>query len=119
MISRRTMIAASSLGLGLGFVAAPRLARAEQKFLDEAIAETKEAIEAGKQSQSASFTDHATRALERARSAVWQNPTDNIRNGIKALRKAIKLAKGTSSEAKLAKAVEQATLALSALESAQ
>ncbi len=114
MISRRLIF---TLALGAGFSAvAPQFACAEQQYLEEAIAETKAAIDAGKQSLAASFVEHIDVAFDRARSAVWQNPTDSIRKGIKALRKASKLAKGTSSDKSIAKATEQAELALKLFE---
>jgi hypothetical protein len=116
MISRRlTLILA--LGAALGGL--PTAGYAEQQYLEQAIAETREAIEAGKQSLSASFVEHVDVAYDRARSAVWQNPVDPIRKGIKALRKAAKLAKGTNSDKRIAKATEQAEIALQQFESAR
>lgn len=110
MISRRQMIAA--LCLSLGAIAAPQFARAEENEMEQAIAETREAISAGKQGQAASFVEHADQAIYLARAAVWRNPTDNIRRGIKDLRKAVKTAKGTSLDKKLARAVAYAESAL-------
>lgn len=115
MMSRRLMIAVLSMGLGLGVLARP--AHADPNYLEEAIAETQAAIDAGKQLQASSFVEHADDAIDRARSAVWQTPVDPIRKGIKYLRKAVKLAKGTSSDKRLAKATEQAELALQQLQS--
>ena len=51
---------------------------------------TREAIAAGKSLQSSSFVEHAVEAIDNARSAVWRNPVDPIRKGIKHLRKAVK-----------------------------
>lgn len=115
MMSRRLMIAVLSMGLGLGVLARP--AAADPNYLEEAIAETQAAIEAGKQLQAGSFVEHAEDAIDRARSAVWQTPVDPIRKGIKYLRKAVKLSKGTSSDKRLDKATEQAELALQQLQS--
>ncbi|PPD44759.1 MAG: hypothetical protein CTY15_06025 [Methylocystis sp.] len=118
MISRRVIFV---LALGAGLAAlGPQVACAQQQqYLEEAIAETKEAIAAGKQSLSSSFVEHVDVAYDRARSAVWQNPVESIRKGIKALRKATKLAKGTNSEKRMAKATEQAEFALQQFESAR
>jgi|GEM_PF-3393969 len=116
MISRRLMII---LTLTAGLGAAPHAAFAQQQYLESAISETKEAIEAGKQNLAGSFVEHAVQAVDNARSAVWQNPVDPIRKGIKALRKAVKLAKGTSSDKRIAKATEQAEIALGQFESAR
>jgi hypothetical protein len=116
MMSRRLMIIALSMGLGLGAFA-PRLALADPNYLEEAIAETREAIAAGKQLEAGSFVEHADDAIDLARSAVWQTPVEPIRQGIKYLRKAVKLAKGTSSDKRIMKATEQAELALQQLQS--
>jgi hypothetical protein len=115
MMSRRFMILAVSLTLGLGALARPALA--EDNYLEQAITETKAAIEAGKQLEASSFVEHADDAIDRARSAVWQTPVDPIRKGIKYLRKAVKLAKGTSQDKRIAKATEQAELALQQFQS--
>jgi len=103
------------MGLGLGGLARP--AFADPNYLDEAIAETREAIAAGKQMEAASFVEHADDAIDHARSAVWQTPVDPIRKGIKYLRKAVKLAKGTSYDKRIVRATEQAELALQQFES--
>lgn len=113
MVSRRLTIVAL-MSMGLGVFAQP--AFADPNYLEEAIAETKEAIAAGKQLQSGSFVEHADEAIDRARSAVWQTPVDEIRKGIKLMRKAVKLAKGTDSDKRIAKATEQAELALEQFE---
>ena len=95
-----------ALGVGLFFgVAVAESRAAEQPYLEQAISETNEAIVAGKAQESASMIEHADRAFDRARSAVWQNPTDHIRQGIKLLRKASKVAKGTNSPTRITKAV--------------
>lgn len=85
-----------SLIFGLAFcvITINPVTAAEQLYLEQAISETAEAIEAGKASEAASLIEHADRAFDRARSAVWQNPVDHIRQGIKFLRKAVKVAKG-------------------------
>jgi hypothetical protein len=115
MMSRRLMILTLGMGLGLGGLARP--AFADPNYLDEAIAETREAIAAGKQMEAASFVEHADDAIDHARSAVWQTPVDPIRKGIKYLRKAVKLAKGTSYDKRIVRATEQAELALQQFES--
>ncbi len=115
MISRRLMILALSIGLGLGALVRP--AHADPNYLEEAITETREAIAAGKQLEAASFVEHAADAIDHARSAVWQTPVDPIRKGIKFLRKAVKLAKGTSSDKRIVKATEQAEFALEQFQS--
>jgi hypothetical protein len=115
MIARRLMIIALGLGLGLGVLARPALA--DPNYLQKAISETQEAINAGKAQEASSFVEHADDAIDAARSAVWQTPVDPIRKGIKALRKAVKLAKGTSSDKRIAKATEQAQLALEQFQS--
>jgi hypothetical protein len=114
MASRRLTIFALSTILGLAVLARP--AFAEPNYLEQAIAETREAIAAGKQLQAGSFVEHADDAIDNARSAVWQTPVDPIRKGIKFLRKAVKLAKGTSMDKRIAKATEQAELALQQFE---
>ncbi len=112
MLSRGLMII--GLSMGLGVFAQP--ASADPNYLEEAIAETREAIAAGKELQAGSFVEHADDAIDRARSAVWQTPVDPIRKGIKYLRKAVKLAKGTSYDKRIMKATEQAELALEQFE---
>lgn len=115
MISRRLLILTLGIGLGLGAMARPAVA--DPNYLREAISETREAIAAGKAMQASSFVEHADDAIDYARSAVWQYPVDPIRKGIKLLRKAVKLAKGTSLDKRIAKATEQAQLALEQFES--
>jgi Small metal-binding protein len=115
MISRRLMILSVSMSLGLGALALP--ARAQENYLAQAITDTRAAIDAGKQLESSSFVEHADDAIDHARSAVWQTPVDPIRKGIKYLRKAVKLAKGTNLDKRITKATEQAELALQQFES--
>jgi hypothetical protein len=115
MMSRR--LAVFVLGMGLAVAAFARPAYADPNYLEEAIAETREAIAAGKQLEAASFVEHADDAIDHARSAVWQTPVDPIRKGIKFLRKAVKLAKGTSYDKRIIKATEQAELALEQFQS--
>jgi hypothetical protein len=115
MMSRRLTVLV--LGMGLAVAAVARPAYADPKYLEEAIAETQEAIAAGKQLEAASFVEHADDAIDHARSAVWQTPVDPIRKGIKFLRKAVKLAKGTSYDKRIIKATEQAELALEQFQS--
>jgi hypothetical protein len=115
MMSRRSMIFSVSMALGLAFLAPT--ARAQDDYLAQAISETRAAIDAGKQLESSSLVEHAVVAIDRARSAVWQTPVDPIRKGIKSLRKAVKLAKGTSLDKRIMKATEQAELALQQFES--
>lgn len=115
MISRRFMILSVCMALGFGSFARP--AWAQENYLEQAITETRAAIDAGKQLESSSFVEHASDAIDRARSAVWQTPVDPIRKGIKYLRKAVKLAKGTSLDKRINKATEQAELALQQFES--
>jgi Small metal-binding protein len=115
MIARRLMILALGLGLGLGVLARPALA--DPNYLQKAIAETQDAITAGKALEASSFVEHADDAIDAARSAVWQTPVDPIRKGIKILRKAVKLAKGTSSDKRIAKATDQAQFALEQFQS--
>jgi hypothetical protein len=115
MMSRRLLILALGMTLGLGVLARP--AAADPNYLQEAISHTREAIAAGKALEASSFVEHADDAIDKARSAVWQTPVDPIRKGIKLLRKAVKLAKGTSSDKRIAKAADQAQLALEQFES--
>jgi hypothetical protein len=115
MMSRRLLILALGMGLGLGAMARPAVA--DTNYLQKAISETREAIAAGKALEASSFVEHADDAVDYARSAVWQTPVDPIRKGIKLLRKAIKLAKGTSLDKRITKATEQAQLALEQFES--
>jgi hypothetical protein len=103
MVLRKFILLA--MGVGLFFGAAVGESRAEQPYLEQAISETGEAITAGKAQESASMIEHADRAFDRARSAVWRNPVDHIRQGIKSLRKAVKVAKGTNSPARITKAL--------------
>ncbi len=114
MMSRRLMIMSVSMSLGLGVLAE---ARAQENYLQQAIADTRAAIDAGKQLESSSFVEHADDAIDHARSAVWQTPVDPIRKGIKYLRKAVKLAKGSNLDKRVVKATEQAELALQQFES--
>ena len=97
----------------------PELAFAEQQYLEQAISETSEAIEAGKASEGASLIEHADRAFDRARSAVWQNPVDHIRQGMKFLRKAVKVAKGTNSDKRINRAIEYMETAKTHFEAAR
>ena len=106
------------LSLSPGLCAAPAVA-AEQVYLEQAIGEANEAIQAGKALEPGSLIEHIDRSYDRARSAVWQNPTDHIRQGIKLLRKASKVAKGTSSPARMTKAVGYVEGAKSHFESAR
>jgi hypothetical protein len=115
MMSRRLTV--FLLGLGLAAALFTRPAFADPNYLEAAIAETKAAIAAGKQLEAASFVEHADDAIDQARSAVWQTPVDPIRKGIKYLRKAVKLAKGTSYDKRVIKATEQAELALEQFQS--
>lgn len=115
MISRRLLILALGMGLGAGVLARP--AAADPNYLQKAISATQEAIAAGKAQQASSFVEHVDDAYDYARSAVWQTPVDPIRKGIKFLRKAVKFAKGTNSEKRIAKATEQAQFALEQFES--
>jgi len=103
MVLRKFILLA--IGVGLFFGAASGESRAEQPYLEQAISETGEAITAGKAQESASMIEHADRAFDRARRAVWRNPVDHIRQGIKSLRKAVKVAKGTNSPARITKAL--------------
>ncbi len=115
MMSRRLLFVALSMGLGLAAFAGP--VHADPNYLEEAVKETREAIDAGRQLQAGSFVELAEDAIDYARSAVWQTPVDPIRKGIKYLRKAVKLAKGTSYDKRIVKATEQAELALQQFES--
>lgn len=115
-MTTRRMGFALAIGFCLGAFA-PTAVLADPNYLEEAISETREAIAAGKQLQAGSFVEHADGAIDRARSAVWQTPVDPIRKGIKLLRKAVKLAKGTSQDKRIIKATEQAELALQEFES--
>ena len=110
-----------SLIFGLAFcvISTNQVNAAEQQYLEQAISETTEAIEAGKASEAASLIEHADRAFDRARSAVWQNPVDHIRQGMKFLRKAVKVAKGTNSEKRISRAVEYIETAKSHFEAAR
>ncbi len=92
-------------GLLLSFGMRTSATAAEQAYLEQAISEANEAIQAGKAQEPGSLIEHIDQSYDRARSAVWQNPTDHIRQGIKLLRKASKVAKGTNSPARMAKAV--------------
>ena len=104
MISRKFFVAAAGFIVGLGLSVIPA-ASAEQVYLEQAISEANEAIQAGNAQESASLIEHIDQSYDRARSAVWQNPTDHIRQGIKLLRKASKVAKGTNSPTRINKAV--------------
>jgi hypothetical protein len=104
MISRKFFVAAAGLIVGLGLSVIPA-ASAEQVYLEQAISEANEAIQAGNAQEPASLIEHIDQSYDRARSAVWLNPTDHIRQGIKLLRKASKVAKGTNSPTRITKAV--------------
>ena len=106
-------------GLAFCVICANSAVAAEQPYLEQAISETAEAIEAGKASEAASMIEHADSAFDRARSAVWQNPVDHIRQGMKFLRKAVKVAKGTNSEKRIAKAIDYIETAKSHFEAAR
>ncbi len=112
-MTRGLKIVALSIGLGMFATSA----FADPNYLEEAIGETRAAIDAGKQLQAGSFVEHAEDAIDYARSAVWQTPVDPIRKGIKYLRKAVKLAKGTSYDKRISKATDQAELALEQFQS--
>ncbi len=106
-------------GLAFCVICANSAVAAEQPYLEQAISESAEAIEAGKASEAASMIEHADSAFDRARSAVWQNPVDHIRQGMKFLRKAVKVAKGTNSEKRIAKAIDYIETAKSHFEAAR
>ncbi|WP_159731742.1 small metal-binding protein SmbP [Methylosinus sp. Ce-a6] len=116
MITRRSMIATSALGLVL-FVA-PRVSLAAE-HLTQTIGETKEAIQEGRSGYPASLVEHATNALDHARAAQRAKADPNLETGIKHLRRAIRTAQGTHSQRRTAAAVRHAETALTHFQSAR
>ncbi len=116
MMKRRLMIAL--MGAALALVVAPHVAWAGE-HLDQAIAETKEAIHEGKQDLPTSLVEHAVNAIDHANAAQKEKPSEHIKTGVTHLRKAIKTAKGTHSSRRVAKAVKHAETALTHFEAAK
>lgn len=111
MMNRRLMLGLT--GLSLALVAAPGASLAGGPHLESAIVETREAIAAGQQSQSASFVEHAVKAVAHAHAAQAADPDSaHIKAGITHLTKAIRLAKGSHSRRRVAVAVQGALAAL-------
>lgn len=112
MLTRRTAFAA--LGLGLALFAAPGAAMAENRHVDAAVRETREAIHEGRQQMFSSFAEHTHNALDHAREALAEgyNPRGHVDMAVKHLRDALKVAKRTHSVSRLQKGVHHAERAL-------
>ncbi len=115
MMKRRLMIALMALALAV----VPRMALAGGGHLEQAIAETKEAIHEGKQDLPTSLVEHAVNAIDHARAAEKEQPSEHIKTGVTHLRKAIKTAKHTHSSRRVARAVKHAETALTHFEAAK
>lgn len=113
MMRRGLMIAL--MGAALALVVTPHMAWAGE-HLDQAIAETKEAIHEGKQDLPTSLVEHAVNAIDHARAAQRLRPNDHIRTGIAHLKRAIKTAKGTHSSRRVAVGTKHAETALAHFE---
>lgn len=116
MITRRSMIATSALGLAL--LVAPRVSPAAE-HLTQTIGETKEAIQEGRSGYTASLVEHAANALDHARAAQRAKADPRLTTGIRHLQRAIRTAKGTHSRRRTAAAVRHAETALTHFQSAQ
>lgn len=112
MINRRTALAA--LGVGLALFAAPRAAMAENRHIDAAVRETREAIHEGRQHMFSSFAEHTHNALDHAREAVAAgfDPRGHVSMAVKHLRDALKVAKRTHHVHRLEAGVRHAERAL-------
>ena len=117
MLTRRLMVALVASAVGLAV--APGTALAQASHLEQAIAETKEAIHEGKRDEPASLVEHAVNAIDHAHAAQKANPSDHIKSGISHLKKAVKWAKHTHSSRRVAKATKEAETALTHLEAAK
>ena len=112
MMTRRLTIAL--LGFGLALFAAPQVVLAANEQLQQAISETKLAIQDGKEAHHASsFVEHVENAIGAAQAAQKQEPSLHIERGIKHLRKAKKIAYDTHSDRRLRAAAKHAQKALS------
>lgn len=115
MITRRLTIAL--MGFGLALFAAPQVVLAANEHLEQAISETKKAIEYGEEPHHASsFIEHVENAIGHAESAQKQEPSLHIERGIKHLRSAKKIAYDTHSTRRLKAAAKHAKKALSEFE---
>ncbi|MCX7898763.1 MAG: small metal-binding protein SmbP [Methylocystis sp.] len=117
MLTRRLMVALVASALGL--TVAPRMAQAQDTHLEQAITETKEAIQEGKQDLPASLVEHAVNAIDHVRAAQKEKQSEHLKSGVTHLKKAIKWAKHTHSSRRVAKAVKEAETALTHLEAAK
>jgi hypothetical protein len=118
MTTRRLMIAL--LGLGFALFVTPRIALAASQHLEQAIAETQKAIHEGKEAHHASsLVQHSDNAIDHAMQALKEQPNSHIKSGIRHLRKAIKVAKGTHSARRLTAGVKHAEKALSEFNAAK
>jgi len=117
MLTRRLMVALVASAVGLAV--APRMALAQASHLEQAIAETKEAIHEGKRDEPASLVEHAVNALDHANAAQKEKPSEHIKTGVTHLKRAIKTAKHTHSSRRVARAVKHAETALTHFEAAK
>ncbi|KAF0135396.1 MAG: hypothetical protein FD148_708 [Methylocystaceae bacterium] len=101
MLTRRLMVALVASALGLAV--APRMALAQASHLEQAIAETKDAVN----------------ALDHANAAQKEKPSEHIKTGVTHLKRAIKTAKHTHSSRRVARAVKHAETALTHFEAAK
>jgi len=83
MLTRRLVVAVVASALGLAV--APGLALAQASHLEQAIAETKDAIHEGKRDTPASLVEHAFNALFHASAAQKEKPSEHIKTGVKHL----------------------------------
>lgn len=115
MMIRRLIFAFVASALALAVL--PHYALAAGSHLEQAIAETKEAIHEGKQDHPTSLVEHAVNAIDHAKAAQVERPDPHIKAGIKDLKKAVTTAKRSGRP--LTKAVKHAQTALTHFEAAK
>jgi len=109
-MTRRLLIAL--LASAFATTAAPNMALASRRHLEQAIAETKEAIHEGKIGHGGSLIEHADNATRHAHAALKERKSEHINTAIKHLKKAVETAERGHSLRCMARAVREAETAL-------
>ena len=110
MMRRRLLVAL--LASVFATTAAPHLALAGRRHLEQAIAETKEAIHEGKIGHGVSLIRLANNAIRHARAALEERKSEHIYTAVKHLKKAVETAERGHSLRCMARAVREAETAL-------